>query len=106
MPSVIRGDWTHRRGDAGGCRAVFAEIERPRPAIAWTWRPSHHGHIDQVRVVGEYVIVATMPPDDPAASGWEHAVLYALEIANGRECARRVLPDPVPIAAMVIGGGE
>ena len=50
MTSVILGDWTHRRGDPGGARAVAAEIERPRPSVAWSWRPEHGGRVDQVRV--------------------------------------------------------
>ena len=81
---VILGDWTHRRGDAGGARAVPAEIERPRPTVAWSWRPEHGGHVDQVRVAGEHVVVATMMPRDPSAPGWEHAVVYALDARTGR----------------------
>ena len=57
MASVILGEWTHRRGDAGGARAVPAEIDRPRPSVAWSWRPEHRGHVDQVRVVGANVLV-------------------------------------------------
>jgi hypothetical protein len=105
MASVILGDWTHRRGDPGGARAVSAEIERPRPAIAWSWQPEHGGRVDQVRVAGSTVIVATMMPRDPNAPGWEHAVVYALDARTGVEVARRVLPDPVPVAAMVVEGG-
>jgi len=105
MPSVILGEWTHRRGDPGGTRAVAAEIDRPRPTIAWSWRPEHGGRIDQVRVVGQNVVVATMMPRDPNASGWEHAVVYALDSRTGVEVARRVLPDPVPVAAVVVEGG-
>ena len=95
MASVILGDWTHRRGDAGGARAVPAEIDRPRPAVAWSWRPEHGGRVDQVRVAGTTVIVATMMPRDPKAPRWEHAVVYALDAHTGIEIARRVLPDPV-----------
>jgi hypothetical protein len=106
MTSVILGDWTHRRGDPGGARAIPAEIDRPRPSVAWTWHPEHSGRVDQVRVVGHIVIVATMAPTDPSAPGWEHAVLYALDAATGIELARRVLPDPVPVAALVVDAGE
>jgi hypothetical protein len=102
MASVILGDWTHRRGDAGGARAVAAEIDRPRPSVAWSWHPDHGGRVDQVRVAGSSVFVATMSPRDPAAPGWEHAVVYVLDARTGVEVARRILPDPVPVAAMVL----
>src|ERR1019366_3257304 len=105
MASVILGDWTHRRGDAGGARAVPAAIDRPRPAVAWSWRPEHGGRVDQVRVASSTVIVATMMPRDPKAPRWEHAVVYVLDAATGIEIARRVLPDPVPVAAMVVEDG-
>src|SRR5580692_9790265 len=105
MASVILGDWTHRRGDAGGARAVSAEIDRPRPSVVWSWQPEHGGRVDQVRVAGTIVIVATMMPRDPQAARWEHAVLYALDAHTGIEIARRVLPDPVPVAAMVVEDG-
>ncbi len=106
MGSVILGDWTHRRGDPGGARAIAADIDRPRPTVAWSWHPEHAGRVDQVRVVGETVIVATMAPPDPSAPGWEHAIVYALDSATGIEIARRVLPDPVPIAAVVVDAGQ
>ncbi len=102
MASLIRGDWTHRRGDPGGARAVAAEIDRPRPTIAWSWRPDHGGRVDQVRVAGSRVLVATMVPGDRSAPGWEHAVAYALDARTGAQTARRLLPDPVPVAAMVV----
>jgi hypothetical protein len=105
MASVILGDWTHRRGDAGGTRSVPAEIQRARPAVAWVWQPEHGGRVDQVRVIGGTVIVATMMPSDPSAPRWEHAVLYVLDAQTGAEIARRVLPDPVPVAAMVVENG-
>jgi len=105
MASVILGEWTHRRGDPGGARAVPAEIDRPRPRVAWTWRPEHGGRVDQVRVAAQNVLVATMMPRDAAAPGWEHAVVYALDARTGSEVARRVLPDPVPVAAMVVQAG-
>jgi hypothetical protein len=44
-------------------------------------------------------------PRDHQAPGWEHAVLYALDARAGVEVARRVLPDPVPVAAMVVEAG-
>jgi hypothetical protein len=105
MASVILGEWTHRRGDPGGARAVPAEIDRPRPAIAWSWRPEHGGNVDQVRIAGANVLVATMMPPDANAPGWEHAVVYAIDARTGVEVARRVLPDPVPVAAMVVDAG-
>jgi hypothetical protein len=105
MASVILGDWTHRRGDAGGARAVAAEMDRPRPSVAWSWQPEHGGRVDQVRVAGTTIVVATMMPRDPKAARWEHAVLYALDAHTGIEIARRVLPDPVPVAAMVVEDG-
>ncbi len=105
MGAVILGDWTHRRGDPGGARAIAAEIEKPRPAVAWSWRPEHEGRVDQVRVIGQNIVVATMMPRDVQAPGWEHAVLYALDARTGVEIARRVLPDPVPVAAMVVEAG-
>jgi hypothetical protein len=105
MASVILGDWTHRRGDVGGARAVPAEIDRPRPVVAWSWRPEHGGRVDQVRVAGATVLVATMMPRDPMAPRWEHAVVYVLDAHTGIEIARRVLPDPVPVAAMVVDDG-
>jgi hypothetical protein len=46
-----------------------------------------------------------MCPRDPSAPGWEHAVVYVLDARTGEEMARRVLPDPVPVAAMVFEGG-
>lgn len=101
---MILGDWTHRRGDVGGGRAVAAEIDRARPKIAWTFRPRHGGNVDQVRIGGERVYVATMAPGDPTAIGWEHATIYALEAGTGRVAAKRELPDPVPVAAMIVDG--
>jgi hypothetical protein len=105
MASVILGDWTHRRGDPGGARAIAAEIDRPRPTVAWSWQPEHGGRVDQVRVVGQNIVVATMMPRDANAPGWEHAVIYALDAKTGVEVARRVLADPVPVAALVVEAG-
>ncbi|MGO9838395.1 MAG: hypothetical protein ACLP1X_29800 [Polyangiaceae bacterium] len=105
MASVIVGEWTHRRGDSGGARTVSAEIDKPRPSVAWSWSPDHGGRVDQVRVVGSTVVVATMMPRDSSAPGWEHAIIYVLDALSGVEIARRVLPDPVPVAAMAFDGG-
>ena len=58
-----------------------------------------------MRIVGQNVIVATMMPRDASAPGWEHAAVYAIDARTGVEVARRVLPDPVPVAAMVIEAG-
>ncbi|MGO8991678.1 MAG: hypothetical protein ACLQVI_00010 [Polyangiaceae bacterium] len=104
MSGVILGDWTHRRGDVGGGRAVSAEIERARPKVAWTFRPRDGGNVDQVRIAGERVYVATMPAGDPAGLGWEHATVFALEGSSGRVVAKRELPDPAPVAAMIVDG--
>jgi hypothetical protein len=106
MASLIRGDWTHRRGDPGGARAVSAEIDKPHPAIAWSWAPEHGGRLDQVRIAGEYVVVATMASGDPAAPDWTHAIVYVLDATTGMEVARRVLPDPMPVAALIVAAGE
>ncbi len=98
---VILGDWTHRRGDAGGTRAVSADVANAKPELAWSWRPDHGGRVDQVRIAGRCVYVATMTPADEAAPGWEHATIYALDVDTGKVLATRALPDPVPVAAMV-----
>jgi hypothetical protein len=50
-------------------------------------------------------VVATMTPSDSAAPGWEHAIVYALDAETGLEVGRRMLPDPVPVAAMVMDAG-
>jgi hypothetical protein len=102
---VILGDWTHRRGDPGGTRHVTADVARARPRVAWTWRPDHGGPVDQIRTAGACLYVATMRPREDEAPGWEHAVIYALEAETGRVIARRALPDPVPVAALVVEGG-
>ena len=104
---VILGDWTHRRGDAGGSRALAAEVAGAKPRIAWTWTPPHGGRVDQVRVLGELVFVATLEPEGALAKvapGWEHAVIYALDAARGVVVAQCTLADPVPVAAMVLEG--
>jgi hypothetical protein len=105
MASFILGDWTHRRGDRGGTRSVAADVEGVRPSVAWSWRPDHGGRVDQVRVVGPTVIVATMTPRDPSAPNWEHAVVFLLDARTGRELGRRTLPDPVPVAAIAVENG-
>src|SRR5947209_4076338 len=101
MSGVILGDWTHRRGDAGGTRAVSSDVGRAKPEVAWTWRPDHGGRVDQVRIAGTCVYVATMAPVDDAAPGWEHATIYAIDVETGRVLASRALPDPMPVAAMI-----
>ena len=74
---VILGDWTHRRGDAGGTRAVSADAIKAKPEICWTWRPEHGGRVDQVRIAGESFSLITgldlawnnleiKPPEDTA----------------------------------------
>ncbi len=100
MSALILGDWTHRRGDAGGCRAVSARIERPRPRVAWVWEPPHQGRVEQVRIAGDHVYVASLPPI--VHVGWEHARVSAFDARTGTCVAQRTLPDPVPISAMVL----
>ncbi len=105
MASVILGNWTHRRGDAGGCRAIAADVAGAKPRVAWSWSPPHGGRVDQVRIVGDHVFAATLGPIDPLAAGWEHVVVYALDAARGTVVATRTLADPVPVAAMVADDG-
>jgi hypothetical protein len=102
---IIVGDWSHRRGDAGGARSLAAEVQTARPATAWTWEPPRGARIDQVRIAGPHVLVATLEAPDPNAPGWEHAVVYALDAASGRVLAGRTLADPAPVAAMVVEAG-
>jgi hypothetical protein len=45
-----------------------------------------------------------MGSSDPGVPAWEHASLFAIDAANGRPVARRSLPDPVPVAALVLEG--
>ena len=101
---VIVGSWTHRRGDVGGARAVSAEVAHARPDIAWAFAPPHGGRVDQVRVGADRIYVATLGPSDPDATGWEHATIYALDALSGRVISERLLPDPVPVAAMILDG--
>ena len=102
---VILGDWTHRRGDPGGTRAISADMARARPVVDWTWRPDHDGTVDQIRMASECIYIATMLPRDDDAPGWEHAVIYALDAHTGKVVARRSLPDPVPVSAMMASDG-
>jgi hypothetical protein len=104
MAGVILGNWTHRRGDAGGTRALAADVADAKPRIAWSWSPPHGGRVDQVRIAGEHVFVVAMDPVDPATVGWEHATVYAVDAATGAVVARRRLADAAPVAAMVIEG--
>jgi hypothetical protein len=102
---VILGNWTHRRGDAGGTRALAADVLGAKPRVAWSWTPPQGGRVDQVRIAGEHVFVATLGPVDPIAPGWEHSVVYAIDAARGKVVAQRTLADPVPVAAMVVEAG-
>ncbi len=99
MSGLILGDWTHRRGDAGGSRAVSARILKPRPRVAWRWDLPFDGRIEQVRVVGDVVTIAATPAI--SHPGWEHAEVITLDAASGRVMGQRRLPDPVPPSAMV-----
>jgi hypothetical protein len=102
---VILGDWTHRRRDAGGSRALLADVEKAKPELVWSFRPEHDGRVDQVRILGEYLYVATMDPGDADAPDWEHATIYCLDMATGRVVSKRVLPDPVPVSALMLERG-
>ena len=84
--SAILGDWTHRRGDRGGSRAVAAEIDqRARPddrlvVAARARRPGRPGARRRADRRGR---------DDDAARRrarreWEHAVVYVLDARTGR----------------------
>jgi hypothetical protein len=100
MSGLILGDWTHRRGDAGGSRAVSARILKPKPKIAWRWDLTFDGRIEQVRIVGDVVTIAATPAI--SHPGWQHAEVVTLEAATGRPIAQRWLPDPVPPSALVV----
>ncbi len=99
MAGLILGDWTHRRGDAGGSRAVSARILNPKPRVAWRYDLAFDGRIEQVRVVRDVVTIAATPTI--AHSGWQHAEVVALDAASGRVVGQRRLPDPVPPSTMV-----
>ncbi len=101
MAGAIFGDWSHRRADAGGTRSLAADVGRARPRVAWTWEAPEGARIDQVRTLGGFVYAAAMASAEP---GWEHASLYAIDASSGRLAAERPLPDPVPVAALVIEG--
>jgi hypothetical protein len=103
VAGAILGDWTHRRGDAGGSRALPADLKRARVRVAWTWEAPGGARIDQVRTAGDTVFVAAMGVSEETP-GWEHATIYAIEGAGGKVSARRRLPDPMPVAALVVEG--
>jgi hypothetical protein len=104
VADAIFGSWTHRRADAGGSRALGALLGKVKPRVAWTWEPPAGARIDQVRTSGGYVYAAAMGSSEPGVSGWTHATLFAIDASNGRLSARRSLPDPVPVAALVLEG--
>jgi hypothetical protein len=104
VADAIFGSWTHRRADAGGSRALAADLGKVKPRVAWTWEPPVGARIDQVRTSGGYVYAAAMGSAEPGVPGWEHASLFAIDGSNGRLVARRSLPDPVPVAALVLEG--
>jgi hypothetical protein len=103
VAGAIFGDWTHRRGDAGGARAFAADLGRAKLRVAWSWEPPNGARIDQVRTSGDCVFVAAMPASG-GSSGWDHATVYAIDAASGRVVARRTLPDPVPVASLGVEG--
>src|SRR5580692_7216548 len=100
MAGAIFGDWTHRRGDAGGSRSLPADLERAKLRVVWSWEAPGSARIDQVRTMGGIIFVATMGTGE--VPGWEHATLYAIDGAGGKVCARRTLPDPSPVAALAV----
>ena len=102
---ILLGDWTHRRGDPGGSRYVAADVAHAKPEVAWAWKPPHGGRVDQVRIAGRTVFVAAMAAPLADAPGWEHATIYALDADTGRVVASRALPDPAPVAAMLVEAG-
>lgn len=103
MAGAIFGDWTHRRGDAGGSRALAADLERARLRVAWSWEAPGGARIDQVRTAGDSVLVAAMDISEEAP-GWEHPTLYAIDGEVGKVSARQRLPDPMPVAALAVEG--
>jgi hypothetical protein len=100
VADAIFGSWTHRRADAGGTRSLAADLGRVKPRVAWTWEPPAGARIDQVRTSGGHVYAAAMGSSE--VPGWEHASVFAIDASNGRLTARRSLPDPVPVAALVL----
>jgi hypothetical protein len=98
--SALVGDWTHRRGDLRGTRFVRGAVGDWKPKVAFTWRPAHGGRVDQVRLVGDAILVVSMPPGPP---GWTHALVHVLDGKTGKERAVRRLPDPAPVGAIAIG---
>jgi hypothetical protein len=103
VAGAIFGDWTHRRADGGGTRALPAELGRAKLRVAWTWEAPAATRIDQVRTTGEFVVVAAMGMAEDAA-GWEHATVVVLDAATGKVAGRRVLPDPVPVSSLAVEG--
>jgi hypothetical protein len=103
VAGAIFGDWTHRRGDAGGARSLAADLGSAKLRVAWTWDPPGGARIDQVRTSGDCVFVAAMATKG-GAPGWDHATAYAIDAASGRVVARRELPDPVPVASLGVEG--
>jgi hypothetical protein len=99
---AIFGDWTHRRSDAGGSRSLPAEVGRARLRVAWTWEAPNGARIDQVRTMGDFVVVAAMGSLE--APGWDHTTVFVLDGGKGKVLARRTLPDPVPVASLVLEG--
>jgi hypothetical protein len=105
VAGAIFGDWTHRRTDAGGSRSLGGDLARAKPFPAWSWDAPRGSRIDQVRTSGGVVLVATMEEEGSfAALGFSHATLYALDGESGRIVAHRLLPDPCPVAALVVEG--
>lgn len=98
--SALTTDWSHRRGDLLGSRFVRGTLGDWKPKVAWSWAPAHGGRVDQVRTVGESIVVVTMPPGPP---GWTHAIVHVLDGKSGKERAARRLPDPAPVGALAVG---
>jgi hypothetical protein len=103
VAGAIFGDWTHRRADAGGSRALKADLGRARLRVAWMWEAPHGSRIDQVRTSGDLVVIAAMGVSEQTP-GWEHATVFVLDAASGKVVARRTLPDPLPVASLVLEG--
>jgi hypothetical protein len=69
--------------------------------VDWSWEAPGGARIDQVRTFGDFVFVAAMGVSDGARE-WNHATIFALEAKSGKVAARRMLPDPVPVASLVV----
>lgn len=98
--SALSSDWTHRRVDLLGSRFLRGTVADWKPKVAWSWRPSHGGRVDQVRTVGDLIVVVTMPPGPP---GWTHAMVHLVDGKTGKERVSRRLPDPAPVGALAVG---